>query len=201
MSAVSTHDTQVSIKERLGDAESELQAAETAVGAAVLDGGDAQAAGERVASARGAVEALQAALVEQGQREEADKARQSGQKRQLRAWREISWYAEYVRRLEPVLRLREELDAAEVRVMDLGNAAAAKGVGLGIYSPPRGVNLPGTAVAHGAEPRFERQLRANDAGLAVEDCTRGAARLAPMVERAAVPLGELADPENLPWAE
>jgi hypothetical protein len=184
------------ISRRIGDAERELQDAERAVGAVVLDGGDGAAASERVSAARAGLERLQAARGELESRQEQGDAAREEQRRAAARYREMAWYREYVQRLEPVLRLREELDAAERHVMELGHVAGVKGVSAIGYQGVKGVTLPPSAVIDGDEERFKRPHRANDALLTIEDCAGWSVRLAPLVDQAAHALD---GPEPLPW--
>lgn len=114
---------------RLGDAERELEAAKLAAGAVEVDGGDVDAASERVRLAKETIERLEhaGAVIE-------DRERGAGQRREeIRLantrWRVACWWLDYLERAEPVIRLRGELEAAESRLMALGGVSRAVGAG------------------------------------------------------------------------
>lgn len=175
------------LRQRLEEAQRELDAAEQARGAVHLDGGDAKAANDRVASARSAIEGLEAATVELADRRRQEREAQAEHTNRVMKWRELSWYAELVERLPDVIRLREELATAEAHLVALGNAQAAVG-GRPNYCQPDvvGNKLPA--------------IPAEDYGLTVGDCDEWAKKLAPHVKAAAKAIGGDADPSKLPWA-
>jgi hypothetical protein len=205
-----TTTTPQDIRSRIGDAERCLQEAESALGSVVLDGGDEQAASERVASSRAALERLKAALIESEERSIREQEAESRRREAHARWAVLVWYAEYVERLVPVLRLREELDEAEERVIALGSVMAAARRGSSSFDQwfgnemqagrlPQFGRLPQNAVASPGEPRFHRPRRAEDALLTAEECAQWSKKFAPLVKQAAKPLGAAANPADLPW--
>jgi hypothetical protein len=209
-----TTTTSKDLRERLVDAEQELQDAERAIGSVVLDGGNEQAASARVSAARAAVERLQCAHSELDDRAADREAAEQERQDAVARWRYVAWHAEYVKRIEPVLSLRAELDAAEEQVIALGSAHSATG-----RSGDRGVHerwleqerqagrlpliegLPHEASVSGDENRYQRRQRAQEGNLTAEECAEWAEQLAPLVEQAAKELGADAKPENLPWTK
>ena len=205
--------TSQDLRERLVDAEQELQDAKRAAGAAVLDGTDERAAAERVSAARSTAEGLRRALGELGIRAAKREAAEHQRQEAIARWRWNAWHAEYIKRVEPVLRLRAELHEAEGRVMALGNAEAMAGRGGGGFERwlsgeitagrLEPINLPHLAISDGG--RFIHQSAPRPCAqvglLTMEACAEWAEQLAPLVEQAAKEIGADAKPENLPWSE
>lgn len=112
--------TEKELRDRLAVAEADLDAAGREAGEAELDGGDVEAAAERVAAARDAVDRVGRALdvLEERARRERERERQRTEARmRLMA---LEWWLEYLRRAEVVIDLRPRLKAAEEELAKLG---------------------------------------------------------------------------------
>lgn len=113
--------TEQDLRERLEAAEEELADAQRAAGVVELDGGDRDAAAQRVADARADIERVNSAIAELEDRE--DKRREVARLRvEARArLAALDYWVEYTRRAPAVLKLRAELAVAEERLMELGS--------------------------------------------------------------------------------
>jgi hypothetical protein len=203
-----------SLEERLADAEDELLVAQRAVGHAVLDGVDEQAAKQRVAEIRARVEGLRLAQAEDVRRAEEAAAAEVERREAITRWEYVAWFAEYIERLGPVLKLRAELKAAEEYAMALEDLTGALGksgqeyvrwlereADAGRLEP---IDLPRTTTAqmrvHGEYAYCGGHVSLAEAGeLSTDDTATWAKKLAPLVKQAASPLGKDAKPANLPW--
>jgi hypothetical protein len=203
-----------SLEDRLADAEDELLVAQRALGHAVFDGVDEQAAKQRVAEIRARVEGLRLAQAEDVRRAEEAAAAEADRRAAVKRWKFLAWHLEYVERVAPVLELRAKLEAAEAYAMELGDLAGVIGDGgtslqqwieqegeAGRLESP---NLPQTttvqmrvhaehAYCNGSVSRVEARQ------LSTDDTATWAKKLALLVKQAASPLGKDAKPANLPW--
>jgi hypothetical protein len=196
------------LEERLADAKKQLERAQLAAGQAVLDGGDEQAATRRVEDARALVERLRLGQAEDVRRAEDLAAAEAERREAIHRWMYVSWHAEYIKRIGPVLRLRAELRAAEEHAMAHVDLTPAVDPGWireqEIGDRLEGFNLPRTTTVemhvHGANQHCGGHVpQARTEELSVEDTTDWAKRLTILVAQAAKPLGKDAKPENLPW--
>jgi hypothetical protein len=194
------------LEERLADAEKELLVAQRAVGQVVLDGGDEQAAAKRVSDARALVEGLRLALAEDVRRAEEAAAAEEERREAINRWMYVSWHAEYIKRIGPVLRLRAELRAAEEHAMALPDLTpAVNPEWIKEEEVADTIDLPRTTtIEMHVHPMYQhcggQVSHARTDQLSVEDTTDRAKRLATLVAQAAKPLGKDAKPEKLPWA-
>jgi hypothetical protein len=214
MAAVMDNPTQ-QLAERTTAAEQELQDAKGALGAVVLDGGDERAASKRVSDARAELERLRFAQVEVGDRAAAAEAVERERQEAIARWRNVAWFAEYIERVGPVLKLRAELEAAEGHVMALDGLMSVLGKNSAEYegwiergaaagNGLRPIDLPReTAVqmrVHGAHAYCGGGVSHAEAGqLSIDDTAAWAKALAPLVKQAAKLCGSDAKPANLPW--
>jgi hypothetical protein len=203
-----------SLEERLADAEDELLVAQRAVGHAVLDGVDEQATKQRVAEIRARVEGLRLAQAEDVRRAEEAAAAEVERREAITRWKYVAWFAEYIERLAPVLKLRAELKAAEEHATALGNLTDVLGksgqdfvrwleieADAGRLKP---IDLPRTTTVqmrvHGEYAYCGGSVSHVEAGqLSTDETVTWAKELAPLVKQAASPLGKDAKPANLPW--
>jgi hypothetical protein len=213
MAAVMDNPTR-QLAERTPAAERELQDAEGALGAVVLDGGDERAASKRVSDARAELERLRFAQAEVDDRAAAAEAVEYERQEAIARWRYVAWYAEYIKRLGPVLEIRAELEAAEEHAMALGNLTDALGKGgqeydrwiereadAGRLEP---IDLPRMTTVqmrvHGEHAYCGGGVSHAEAGqLSIDDTAAWAKALAPLVKQAAKLCGSDAKPANLPW--
>jgi hypothetical protein len=217
MSALTIDEHRDTLRERKRAAQRELQAAERAAGSAELDGGDVATASAAVTTARDALDRIGRAMSELDARELAEQERERKQDLAAARLRTYLWQAEFLRRLEPVLKLRAELDAAEAHAMAMGNISVAlrdvpdlsgraeRGQWLGREAgagrlDARVVNaLPQEAVVGGDQGRLARPYRVQDNLLTVERVRELLPRLEQLAERAAGKVDEERRAEREPW--
>jgi hypothetical protein len=200
--------TEQDLREQLTAAEQELHDAERVLGAAQLDHQDPRAASDRVAEAHATIARLEAALSELSERDKRARDAEDERREAIERWREMAWYAEFVKRIRPVIELRDQLKEAEGHVMALSHVAGARSTSAHTYQAPQAIaalRLPYSPVADAGEQRFRWESgRANDALLTVKQLEGAARQLDPLVKEAASEakaLGANVTPEQLPWAE
>jgi hypothetical protein len=192
------------IRERLATAESELREAERTRGDTVLDGGDPLAAADRIAQATAAVEGLKDALAAWDARAVEREEAELEHGEVVARWRVLQWYSDYLERMSPVIRLREELAAAEQRAMVIGDVKGSSGM-VNHWHPwmcdeLESGRLPVAATSEIPDhSTVGNPSRAEPGTLTVEDCERLTKMLAPLVKKAAAALGAEANRANLPW--
>ena len=112
-----TEVTRDQIVGRRAAAEDDLAAAESALGAATLNGTGEPAARKRLAEAKAAVEALDAADAEIARREVAEQQKTAEREEALGRCRALLWRAAFLRRQVGVAQMRADLEAAEVALL------------------------------------------------------------------------------------
>jgi hypothetical protein len=201
---------------RLTAAETELATARSAVGAAVLDGGDEKAASRRVSEAEAEITGIHAARAEHDAREARAEVEAQRKRDALARYRFVAWHVEYVRRLAPVIALRAELEAAELRVLELGHAATSDvlqgrtghwideeieaGRAPSLCSDdlpglPRNVNTPGAEAQVALGRLGIRSVLGHIGPMTTANCEAWERRLAPQVKA----LSKDTPDRTLPW--
>src|SRR6202007_896657 len=132
----------------------------------------------------------EAATGELAEREQRERDAEHERAQAIKRWREVSWYAEFVKRIVPVIELREQLNAAERHAMALGGAARARGVAAMAYNRPLAIvalRLRATAADAPEEARYKWPggPRAPPPLLPAEQLEAAAKELGPLVEAAA----------------